>query len=515
MEIRVKAGNIQTEIAPLIVVNLFEGVTEPGGATGAVDRVLGGQIRELISAGDFRGKRNETAVLHPGGAIPAQRVLLVGLGQEEEFDLDGVRQAAGAAAKKAHELGVARFSTIVHGGGRGGLNLEDAAQAVVEGTMLALYRFREHKTEPVEDERPDIEAVTLVVGAQGPSPLQDAEKVLVVERGARTGQVIAEAVNMARDLVNQPANYATPTILAETAQRLAADFGLRCQVLDREQMAELGMGALLGVAQGSEQPPKFIILEHNAGRGLDTVVLVGKGITFDSGGISIKPGEHMEEMKSDMAGAAAVMGALRAASALNIPLHVVGLIPATENLPSGRAIKPGDVLKSLAGLTIEVISTDAEGRLILADALAYAQRYQPKAVADIATLTGACVVALGEITTGLLGTDPALVARIKAASEKTAEKVWELPLFKEYGEQIKSDVADVKNTGGRPAGAITAGFFLSKFAKGMPWAHLDIAGKALTDKERNPYTPKGATGVGVRLFVQLLRDWAVAQDYEV
>ncbi|MCR4405364.1 MAG: leucyl aminopeptidase [Anaerolineae bacterium] len=509
MEIRVKAGSIQTEIAPLIVVNLFEGVTEPGGATGAVDRALGGQIRELISAGDFRGKRNETVVLYPGGAIPAQRVLVVGLGKEEKFDLDGVRQAAGAAAKKARELGVTRFSTIVHGGGRAGLNLEDAAQAVVEGTILALYRFREHKTEPAEDERPDIEAVTLVEFS--------AEKVPVVERGARTGQIIAEAVNMARDLVNQPANYATPAILAETAQKLAADFDLRCQVLDREQMAELGMGALLGVAQGSEQPPKFIILEHNADRddrsadrsrqGLDTIVLVGKGITFDSGGISIKPGEHMEEMKADMAGAAAVMGALRAAAALDVPLHVVGLMPATENLPSGRAIKPGDVLKSLSGLTIEVISTDAEGRLILADALAYAQRYQPQAVVDIATLTGACVVALGEITTGLMGTDADLVARIKAASAKTAEKVWELPLFEEYGEQIKSDVADVKNTGGRPAGTITAAFFLSKFAKGMPWAHLDIAGKALTDKERNPYTPKGATGVGVRLFVQLLRDW--------
>jgi leucyl aminopeptidase len=500
MEIRVKSGGIQAEDAPLIVVNLFEGVTEPGGATGAVDKALGGRIRALIAAGDFRGKRNEVAVLYPAGTIPAQRVLVVGLGKEEKFDLDGVRQAAGAAARKARDLGVTRFSTIVHGGGRAGLDLESAAQAVVEGTILALYRFREHKTESDEDGRPDIEAVTLVEFS--------AEKVPVVERGARAGQAIAEAVSMTRDLVNQPANYATPTILAETAQNLAADFGLRCQVLDREQMAELGMGALLGVAQGSEQPPTFVILEHNAGRDdLDTVVLVGKGITFDSGGISIKPGEHMEAMKADMAGAAAVMGALRAASALDIPLHVVGLMPATENLPSGRAIKPGDVLKSLSGLTIEVINTDAEGRLILADALAYAQRYQPKAVVDIATLTGACVVALGHITSGLMGTDSDLMARIKAASEKTAEKVWELPLFEEYGEQIKSDVADVKNTGGRPAGTITAAFFLSKFAKGMPWAHLDVAGKEMTDKGRNPYTPKGATGVGVRLFVQLLRDW--------
>ncbi|RLC92753.1 MAG: leucyl aminopeptidase [Chloroflexi bacterium] len=499
MEIQVKAGGIQAEDAPLIVVNLFEGVTEPGGATGAVDKALGGQIRALVAAGDFRGKRNETAVLYPAVPIPAQRVLIIGLGKEEKFDLDGVRQAAGAAAKKARDLGITRFSTIVHGGGRAGLDLEDAAQAMVEGTILALYRFRQHKTEPDEDERPDVEAVTLVEFSE--------EKVPVVERGARTGQAIAEAVSMTRDLVNQPANYATPTVLAETAQQLAADFGLHCQVLNREQMAELGMGALLGVAQGSEQPPKFVILEHDAGRDLDTIVLVGKGITFDSGGISIKPSEHMEAMKSDMAGAAAVMGALRAAAALDVPLHVVGLMPATENLPSGRAIKPGDVLKSLSGLTIEVINTDAEGRLILADALAYAQRYQPQAVVDIATLTGACVVALGEITSGLMGSDPDLVARIKAAGGKTAEKVWELPLFEEYGEQLKSDVADVKNVGGRPAGAITAAFFQSKFATGMPWAHLDIAGKALSDKERNPYTPKGATGVGVRLFVQLLRDW--------
>ncbi|MFB0534455.1 MAG: leucyl aminopeptidase, partial [Anaerolineae bacterium] len=330
------------------------------------------------------------------------------------------------------------------------------------------------------------------------------------------GQVIAESVCLTRDLVNHPPSVATPTMLAQTARQLAEEHGLRCQVLDEEQMTELGMGALLGVAQGSQEPARFIILEHNADReDLDTIVLVGKGLTFDSGGLSIKSGKGMEKMKTDMAGGAVVLATLRAAGILDLPLHVVGLVPATENLPSGRAYKPGDVLHSLSGQTIEIISTDAEGRLILADALAYAQRYEPQAVVDLATLTGACVVALGHMASGLMGTDAELVARLERAGQTTAELAWELPLLKDYYRQIESSVADVKNTGGQPAGVVTAGAFLSKFAQGYPWAHLDIAGITWIEKDktypRRSYLPTpGATGVGVRLLVQFLRDWAQA-----
>jgi leucyl aminopeptidase len=329
-----------------------------------------------------------------------------------------------------------------------------------------------------------------------------------VEEGARVGQIVAEAACLVRDLGNQPGNVATPTMLAQTAQRIAQQHGLRCQVLDRVQIEELGMGAFMSVARGSQEPPKFIILEHNADHeDLQTLVLVGKGITFDSGGISIKPGEKMEMMKFDMSGGAAVLGTLQAVAQLDLPLHVVGLVPATENLPSGTATKPGDIVRALSGKTIEVINTDAEGRMILADALAYAQRYQPAAVIDLATLTGACVVALGHHAIGLMGNNLELIARLKEAGQASGERVWELPLWEEYHEQLKSDVADMKNVGGRPAGAITAAALLSKFAEGYPWAHLDIAGTAYTDEEKS-YIPKGGTGVGVRLLVELLRNWA-------
>lgn len=501
MKITIKHGFIQEEPTEAVVVNLFEGVTEPGGATGALDRALGGAIRDLIAAGDFKGRLNETAVLYPRGAIPAQRALIVGLGKEEKFDLDKVRQAAGTAAKRLRDLGVKSFATIVHGAGAGGISVEAAAQAVVEGSVLALYQFREHKHLEPEEEAKEVEEVTLLEA--------DEARVAQVEEGARVGQIVAEAACLVRDLGNQPGNVATPTMLAETAQRIAQEHGLRCQVLDRAQIEELGMGAFLSVARGSQEPLTFIILEHNADReDLPTLVLVGKGITFDSGGISIKGREKMGLMKFDMCGGAAVLGTLQAVARLDLPLHVVGLVPATENLPSGTATRPGDIVRAMSGKTIEVISTDAEGRMILADGLAYAQRYQPAAVIDLATLTGACVVALGHHAIGLMGNHPELIARLKEAGQASGERVWELPLWEEYHEQIKSDVADMKNAGGRPAGAITGAALLSKFAEGYPWAHLDIAGTAWTEEAKKPYISKGGTGVGVRLLVELLQNWA-------
>ena len=498
MQLKIISGAIQRQTAQAIVVSLFEGVTEPGGATGAVDAALGGQIRALIAAGDFRGKRNEIVVLYLAGAIPAQRVIVVGLGKPEKFTTDIIRQAAATAAQKARDLGVTHLHTIVHGAGVGGIVPEQAAEAVVEGTLLGLYRFHELKTQ-LEDVRPDLESLTLVE--------LDAAKRPALAEGLRVGQIIAESTILARNLVNRPANIATPTHIAAAAQQLAEETGLTCRVMEKDEMESLGMGSLISVNKGGGEPARMAILEHNAGRDdLPTVVLVGKGITFDSGGISIKPGKEMWRMKGDMGGAAAVIGALRAVALLELPLHVVGLTPLTENMPDAYASKPGDVVTSLKGLTIEIINTDAEGRMILADALTYAGEFHPDAIFDIATLTGAKVTALGGHIAAVMG-DEALIGRLRAAGEATRERAWQLPLFEEYGEQLKSNVADVQHLGGRPAGCITAGFFLSKFPPdGVPWVHVDIAGAEISDKDQ-PYIPKGATGFGVRLFVELLRNW--------
>jgi leucyl aminopeptidase len=509
MEIQVVSGGIQATEDALIVVNLFEGVEVPGGATGAVDQALGGAIREAIADGDLRGKRGEATVFYPRGAIPASRVVVVGLGPQDEFTLQGVREAAATAARKARDLGVPSFSSIVHGAGAGGFALEEAAQAVVEGTLLGLYRYHELKNEPPD--RPDPETFTLIQF--------DEAKVPAVEAGAQAGQIVAEAAWLARDLINRPANYATPSDLADLALEIASQFDtMRCQVLDEEDAAELKMGSFLGVAQGSDEPAAFIILEHNPGReDLETVVLVGKGITFDSGGISLKPSQKMDRMRGDMGGGAAVLGTMLAIGQLELPLHVVGLVPATENLPSGRAYKPGDVITAMNGKTIEVINTDAEGRLILADALAYASRFEPKAVVDLATLTGACVVALGRgMAAGVFCAEDDLLARLQAASQASGERIWHMPLFDEYLGSLQSLSADLANsTGERTSGVGASAMFLKQFAEGYPWAHVDIAGMSFEERpptaKRAPHLQKGGTGFGVRLMVQLLRDW-VAGD---
>ncbi len=505
MEIQVVAGSIQSFEDDLIVVNLFEGVEMPEGATGAVDQAMSGAIRELIADGDFQGKRGEIVVLYPRGAIPASRVVVVGLGSQEGFTLESVRHAAAAAARKARDLGVKSFSSIVHGAGAGDLALAEAAQAVVEGTILGLYRYQELKNKAPD--RPDPEQFTLVQF--------DEAKVPEVEKGAELGEIVALAACLACDLINRPANYATPTDLAELAMEIAGEFDtMRCQVLSEEDANELGMGSFLGVAQGSEEPAQFIVMEHNPGReDLDTIVLVGKGITFDSGGISLKPGEKMDRMRGDMGGAAAVLATLLAVGQLEIPLHVVGLMPATENLPSGFAYKPGDVITAMNGKTIEVINTDAEGRLILADALAYASRFEPKAVVDLATLTGACVIALGRgIAAGAFCTDDGLLARLQAASQSSGERIWHMPLYDEYMASLESMTADLANTGGRFGGVGASAMFLKQFAEGYPWAHLDVAGVTFEERSPSPklpaYLQKGGTGFGVRLLVQFLRDWS-------
>ena len=495
MQITVQQGEIQNRLDSALVVNLFEGA-KPGGATSAVDSALGGLIKAAIASGDFTGKRNETLLLYTSDRIRAERVLVVGLGKKKEFSLELARQAAGTAARKLQSLGVGQASTVLHGAGAGGLDTGEAAQAVAEASVLACYRFDQYRSAAAK--KTLLRKLTVVEF--------DRSRLPAIRTGLKTGLQIADATSVARDLVNHPGNTATPSYLARTSRAVARKFGLECRVIDEAGMKRLGMGAILGVTAGSAEPARFIILEYNKKARGKPIVFVGKGVTFDSGGVSIKSSGGMEDMKCDMSGAAAVIGAMQAVAGLKLPTRVVGLIPATENLLDAKAYKPGDVLVTMAGKTIEIINTDAEGRLILADALAYAQRFKPAAIVDLATLTGACVVALGHHAIGMIGNDEKLAGRVRQAGERTGERVWQLPLWNEYTDQIKSTIADMKNTGGRPAGTITAAALLAEFVGDYPWVHLDIAGTAWSGKSK-PYVPKGGVGVGVRLLTNLARSW--------
>jgi leucyl aminopeptidase len=504
LNINVQQGGIQTIAADAIIVNLFQGVTELTGATGVVNTALGGAIGELVAGGDLRGKLGETAVLYPRGAIPARRVIIVGLGKPDDFDLEAVREASAVAIKQAQKLGAASVATVVHGGGAGGLDVAEAAQAVVEGSMLALYRYDAPrvKKENNEDEK-SVDSLTLVEF--------DSAKVAAITAGARAGQIIAESVYLTRTLVNQPSNVATPAAIAAAAERMAAEVGLNCRVWDEAGMQAQQMGALLAVTRGATQPAKFVILEHDPTGQAEPapLVLVGKGVAFDTGGYSIKPADSMVSMKSDMAGAAAVIGAMRAVALLQLSRRVVGLTPLVENVISANAYKPADVFTAKNGVTIEIISTDAEGRLILADALCYANELKPAAVIDVATLTGAKSIALGERTNALFCDDDQLREALLAASKKVGEPLWRMPLDPAYDRQIKSNVADIKNTGGRAGGAITAARFLAHFVGQWPWAHIDMAGSAEygNGPEQTPrsYMTKGASGIPLRTLVEYLR----------
>jgi leucyl aminopeptidase len=478
------------------VVTLFEGETGLTGVAALLDEKSGGLIGEILRRGDFTGRTNEIAVLYTRGDLPVRRIVVVGLGKRPDFSPDRLRGAFARAAQQIRSLNIRGFSTSLNIRNMD-FSLERMAEAAVEGVILGLYQFLPFKTVDREQSR-EVTGFTILEKDEG------AYKVIRV--AAKTAEIISAAANFARDIVSTPANEMTPSDLANEARESAKGKKIRCTVLDAGQMKELGMNALLGVARGSDEPPQLIILEYRGGKKSSPVIaLVGKGITFDSGGISIKPSEKMDQMKTDMAGGAAVIAAVRATAELGLPVNLVGIVPATENLPGGKAYKPGDILKSLSGRTIEVVTTDAEGRLILADALTYAGRYKPAAIIDLATLTGACIVALGDHVIGMMGTDDDLKREIRKAAELTGEKVWELPLWEEYHELIKGDAADYKNSGGRAGGAITAAAFLSKFTGGTPWVHLDIAGPAWLTKEK-PYIPKGASGVGVRLLIQFLRD---------
>jgi len=491
MKFTVVTGNLTSRKEPLIL-GIAEGKGLPPWA-GKWSAPVRKAVQDLLRSKRFQGKLNETFLLPLG----SQWLILIGVGKKEELTLDRVRQAAGTASRRAVAAG---FESVA----RGLLPVKQApadqvAQAVVEGSVLGTYRYTEWKTLSA-DEKKELKSVTLVAPTAG-----DAA---AAKQGVRRGLILAEAVCWARDLVNRPSNRLTPTMMAQEAKAAARKFGFRCQVLDPKAQRRLGMNALLGVARGSREPSQFMVMEYKGpgAGGKKPLVFLGKGITFDSGGISIKPAERMEQMKYDMSGGAAVLGAMRAVAGLKLPVHVVGLVPATENLPGGSAQKPGDVVRALGGKTIEVINTDAEGRLVLADALGYAKRYKPAAMVDLATLTGACVVALGQHCMGLMTNNGGWGEQVKQAATRSGERAWKLPLWPEYTEAVKSDVADVKNVGDGKAGTITAAAFLKEFAGDTPWVHLDIAGVAWADADKG-YLRKGGTGVGVRLLVELAKVW--------
>lgn len=456
----------------------------------SLDELLGDALSRAVAQRDFTGERDASQLFYsPRGP---RRVLLVGMGRLSEITRGAVRRAAAVAARKAIALGVDSMAFHVPHEFRGGVTSATLGQVIVEGAMQGSWQFNALKA--AGEKKPPLKNVELIASR---------EERPEMERGRIIGQAIAIGHKLARNLQALPGNICTPEYLANVARQLGKAYGFRVMVMNSAQMQREGFGALLAVAQGSAREPRFITLEYRGAGREAPICLIGKGVTFDSGGISIKPAEKMDEMKYDMSGAAAVLGTFEMLGQLKPPVNVVGAIPATENLPSGSAIKPGDVVRSHFGKMIEIVNTDAEGRLILADALSYVRRFKPACVIDAATLTGAVVIGLGHHASGLMGNDDHLTEEVRLAGERAGERCWPLPLWDEYREQNKSDIADVKNSGGRAAGTITAGWFLREFVDGFPWAHLDIAGTAWTDRDQPPMA-KGPTGVGVRLFSEFI-----------
>ncbi len=495
MEMQVKQGSLEKMETDVLVLPFFE-----GGPLSAevlkLDKMLGGQIRAVMASQEFTGKFLQICVLRTDRKMVAARLFLLGLGKPVEMTLDRLRQGLGRAACRVREIELTHFSMPVDGEIVSGASVQAQSQAMAEGVILGLYQFQIYKTDR-ENLPKEMKKATWIAIRK--------EDLSEIEEGVWRGKIVAEGVNYVRDLCNTPSNVITPSRLAEEAKTIGADFHLSVEVLERSDIERLGMGGLLGVARGTCEPPKFIVLEYQGGkRKARPVVLVGKSVTFDSGGISLKPSDNMEQMKYDMTGGATVLGTMKVAAQLKLPVNIVGLLPATDNMPSGTAIHPGDVVTILSGKTVEVINTDAEGRLCLADALSYGARYNPIAMIDLATLTGACVVALGHHAMALLGNNDKLLSLLKKGGEETGERTWELPLWDAYMDQIKSDIADLKNTGGRPGGTITAGLFLKQFVGEIPWAHFDIAGTSWNGEKPRPYIPKGSTGTGLRLLVWYL-----------
>ena len=495
MDIKIELGDIIEQEAGAIIVSLFEGVASQDGTTGAVDTALSGAISSLIEDGEIKGKKGEITIIHTLGKMDVPRVLVAGLGKSDELTLEGVSDVAAQCARRLRSIGVNSAATVAHGAGTANLSAESCAQAIAEGSIMGLYKFDKYKSSNSDSDTLDV--LTIVES--------DNSKIKKLELGLAKGILIADSVNMCRDMCNEPANFMTPAEMSEMALTVATRVGLNLEVLERLHMAELGMGALLGVAQGSEEPPKFIVMTYlgDPDNPNNNIGLLGKGITFDSGGLDIKGAAGMLTMKSDMSGGAAVISAMGAIGALKPKINVTAIIPATENMPSGTAQRPGDVVRAMNGKTIEIDNTDAEGRLVLADAMSYACSIGLGRIVDVATLTGAISVALGDQCMGAFGNDQAFTDQVIAAGNGVGERVWQLPTFEEYRDQYKSDIADMRNTGGRGAGSITGAMIIGEFNDGASWVHLDIAAVARTGATKGSQI-KGATGVPVRTLVNLV-----------
>ena len=489
MEFSIKSGAPQTGRNGCVVVGVFE-PRKLTAAAASLDRAAKGYLTDVVRRGDMQGKAGTTTLLHNVPGVSAGRVLLVGLGREAGFHEKHYREAVAAAIRTLNATGAEEATLHLT---ELAVARRDAGWKVAHAVTVAReggYRFTRMKSQD-ENAQPALRRLILSVD-------RAAEKRAAA--GLAQGLAVAHGMSLAKDLGNLPPNVCTPSYLADQARELAKRYRMKVTVLERADMERLGMNTLLSVAQGSAQPPKFIVLEHRGGpKKMKPVALVGKGVTFDTGGISLKPAAEMDEMKFDMCGAASVLGTMKAVGEMKLPVNVVGVIPTTENMPGGRATRPGDIVKSLSGQTVEILNTDAEGRLILCDALTYVERFQPAAVIDIATLTGACVIALGHVASGLFANDRALAREVTAAADTAYDRVWHMPLWDDYQEQLKSNFADFANIGGRPAGAVTAACFLARFTKKFKWAHLDIAGTAWKSGRE-----KGATGRPVPLLTQFL-----------
>lgn len=494
MRVEARSGHYQDVDVQALAVAMFKDEKTDSGILKELDSATGGMVKAVIDSEEMKGKEGETVYLHlPADAkLKARRLLLIGAGEQQEHQSAQVAMAAGTAVRLLRGKNVKSIAFVP----RAELDAETCAAAAVEGAFMALFDLDKYRTVEKETKTVDL----FVVVSEGDQQ--------AIAKGVARGQIIGESVNFTRDLANEPGASLTPTDMAERARAMADEFGLSFDVLDEARMKQEGMGSLLSVSRGSEEPAKLIVVKYTPPTPVsndgELLAFVGKGITFDSGGISLKPGESMELMKYDMTGGATVLGAMRAIAQLKPSMPVLGVVPCSENLPSGKATKPGDIVTAMTGKTIEIINTDAEGRLILADAIAYAKKLGATKVIDMATLTGAVSIALGDVNTAVLGTDQKLIDEIIAAGKEVGEKFWQLPLDKEYSKQIKSDIADIKNVGGRKAGTITAAAFLKEFADGLAWAHLDIAGTAWGD-EAKPYRAKGPTGVAVRTLLNIVR----------
>lgn len=491
MRFGAKQGSLPEQDSDVIIVNLFEGVKQPGGGTGAVDKALSGAISNAISDEDFKGNLGETLVIRTLGNIAAKYVIVVGLGKSSDFDSLGVMRASARAARKCRELNAKRISSILHGAGIGGLPVEDCARATILGAILGTYEYNELKTDAKPNPIKEFNIVEL-----------SSDKLTSIEAGIDKAKVIGDAIIFARNLSNAPSNIVTPEYLADLANQMSNEYDIDCNVLDRESIEEAGMGLLAAVARGSEVEPRFIEMRYSSPNASKTVAIIGKGITFDTGGYSLKPSEHMYGMKDDMSGAADVLATMRAVAREKPDVNVIALIPATENSIGANAIHPGDVFKSYAGKSVEVNNTDAEGRLILADAVSYAEKQGVDEIIDVATLTGACVVALGREMAGVFGSDQQMVDNLIKAGKSTGEIMWQLPLFDDYKEYLKSDVADLKNTGTREGGATNGALFIKAFIGDTPWAHIDLSSS--TVEKDTDLAKKGSTGAGTGTLVSYL-----------